>query len=274
MCSVLDVTRSGYYAWKNRQQSQRDKENLYLLEQIQEVYEKSRKNYGAPRIYFALLRKGVCCGRNRVARIMRDNGIIAKTYKRFKRGKGSVVQEVVADNIVNQKFEVDNPNKIWAADITYFGTRTGWLYLAVVMDLYSRKVIGWSMNTVMTDDLTKNALKMAILRRNPKKGVIHHSDRGGQYVSSTFREELEKNHILHSLSRKGNCYDNAVIESFFKTLKTELEYGRQYKTKEEARKRLFEYIEVYYNKQRLHSTLGYLSPQEFEEQHTPNLSVL
>lgn len=273
MCSVLGVTRSGYYAWMNKREGQRDKENKYLLERIRSIYEKSRKNYGAPRIHSALLKENVLCGCNRVARIMRDNGIVAKTYKRFRRGMSLRGQGVMADNIVNQNFAVDVPNRVWVADITYFGTRTGWLYLAVVMDLYSRKIIGWSMSAVMTDELTKKALKMAVLCRNPKKGVIHHSDRGGQYVSSTFREELKKNHIKYSLSRKGNCYDNAVIESFFKTLKTELEYGRRFKSKEEARKGLFEYIEVYYNRQRLHSTLGYLSPQEYEEKHTPNLSV-
>lgn len=273
MCNVLNVTCSGYYAWKKRRQSKRDKYDLYLLEKIQEEYKKSRKNYGAPRIHYALQRKGITCGRNRIARIMRDNNIVAKTYKRFNRAKGLKTEEVIVENKVNQNFKVNNPNKIWAADITYFGTKKGWLYLAVIMDLYSRKIIGWSMDRTMTDELSKKALEMAVSQRTLKEGVIHHSDRGGQYVSTAFRQELDKNQIIQSLSRKGNCYDNAVIESFFKTLKTELEYGRQIENQEEARKKLFEYIEVYYNRQRLHSTLGYLSPQEFEDQCTPNLSV-
>lgn len=271
MCKVLKVTRSGYYEWKNRPQSRRDGEDLRLLGKIQQVYSESRKNYGSPRIYSALAKKGIKCSRKRIARIMRQNGIVAKTYKRFKRGKTVSAKDVSADNLLKQRFVSDKPNKIWTSDITYFGTNSGWLYLAVTMDIYSRKIVGWSMNAAMTELLPKDALNMAIMQRKPPKGLIHHSDRGGQYTSSLFRQELEKNDIVYSLSRKGNCYDNAVIESFFKTLKAEC--SDSFKSREEARLRLFDYIEVFYNRQRIHSTLGDLSPQEFEERCTPSLSV-
>lgn len=273
MCKVLNVSRSGYYAWRNRPQSQRDRKNEELLARIRFIYEKSRKTYGAPRIHAVLNKEGVRCGRNRVARLMRQEGIIPAPHKRYKQNAIFKAQDVTADNLIQRRFKVSKPNRVWASDITCFWTRSGWLYLAVVMDLYSRKVIGWSMRGSMAEDLTMDALNMALLNRGPQNRLIHHSDRGAQYTSHVFRQELEKNGMLCSLSRKGDCYDNAVVESFFKTLKTELMPEKYFKNREDARIRLFNYIEVFYNRQRLHSALGYLSPQEFEAKHTLTLSV-
>ncbi len=269
MCKALNVSSSGYYAWINRPQSQRDKDNEELLKKIRIIYEKSRKTYGAPRIYAALKREGVKCGRNRVARLMRRSSIIPKPHKRYMQNTVFKAQDVAANNIVQRRFKVSKPNKIWASDITCFWTKSGWLYLAVVIDLYSRKVIGWSMGGAMAEDLPKDALTMALLNRRPQNRLIHHSDRGAQYTSYNFRQELEKNNLLCSLSRKGDCYDNAVVESFFKTLKTELNPEEYFKNQKEAKIKLFDYIEVFYNRQRLHSALGYLSPQEFEAKNYP-----
>lgn len=264
MCKTLNVSRSGYYAWRDRPKSNRDIENAKLLERIQQIYTKSRKTYGSPRIYATLVKEGVKCGRNRVARLMRRHKIIPEPHKRFKHNTLFKSEDVVAENLLQRNFTVSAPNRAWVSDITCFWTRKGWLYLAVVIDLYSRKVIGWSMQSSMVEGLPKDALNMAILNRRPQNNLIHHSDQGAQYKSYAFREILEENGIRYSLSRKGNCYDNAVAESFFKTLKTELNPEKYFKDKEDAKNRLFEYIEVFYNRQRLHSTLGYLSPQEFE----------
>lgn len=266
LCKTLNVSRSGYYAWRGRSQSNRDTENAKILERIQQIYAKSRKTYGSPRIHAALVREGVKCGRNRVARLMRRSDIVPEHHRRFKRNMPFKGPDVVAENLLQRNFNTPAPNRAWVSDITCFWTRKGWLYLAVVIDLYSRKVIGWSMQGSMVEDLPKDALNMAISNRMPQGNLIHHSDQGAQYKSYAFREVLEKNGIRYSLSHKGNCYDNAVAESFFKTLKTELNPEEHFRDREDAKNRLFEYIEVFYNRQRLHSTLGYLSPQEFEAQ--------
>lgn len=267
MCNALEVSRSGYYAWKTRSESTRSKKNKLLVERIRRVHADSRRTYGSPRIHKALQNQGILCGRNRIARLMRLNGIIAQRQLRYKRTTLTKSGRVFAENLVKRQFSVGAPNKIWAGDLTCFWTGSGWLHLAVVMDLYSRRIVGWAMSHRMTEELTINAVNMALINRNPENGLVHHSDQGSQYSSQTFRNLLSRHRIQPSMSRLGNCYDNAVVESFFKTLKIELVKERRFKTREEARTMLFEYIEVFYNKKRLHSTLGYMSPTEFESKN-------
>lgn len=264
MCRVLQVSKSGYYAWIGRPMSQRAKTNARLVNEIRTTYVENRKAYGSPRIHVALQKKGILCGHNRVARLMRSNYIIAQRQFRRKRHNVTAHGRTLAVNLVNRNFCVAKPNHVWAADITVLWSGSGWLYLAVVMDLYSRRIIGWAMQKRMTEDLAVNALKMAVDQRKPEGRLIHHSDQGSQYASDSFREELKGHHITPSMSRKGNCYDNAVVESFFKSLKAEIPKEDRSKTREETRSRIFEYIEVFYNRKRLHSTLGYQSPVEYE----------
>ncbi len=264
LCQALQVSRSGYYAWLKRKPSQRARQNRQLLEKIQKAYEQSRKAYGSPRIYRVLRREGVICGRNRVARLMREMGVKAQRQYFYKRNTATNHGRLESRNLVNQQFSVDKPNRVWASDITHFHTKAGWLYLAVVMDLYSRRIIGWSMKATMREDLVIDALEMAVQTRRCKGPEIHHSDQGSQYASKAFMEKLSGYQIDCSMSRKGNCYDNAVVESFFKTLKAELTHVNKLESKEDARYKLFEYIEVFYNRERMHSTLAYQSPVEFE----------
>jgi len=264
MCQVLEVSKSGYYAWIGRPVSQRAKTNARLVNEIKIAYVENRKAYGSPRIHIALQKKGILCGHNRVARLMRLNYIVAQRQFRRKRHNVTAHGRSLVLNLVNRNFHVAKPNRVWAADITVLWSGSGWLYLAVVMDLYSRKIIGWAMQKRMTEDLAINALRMAVDQRMPKRELIHHSDQGSQYASDSFRRELTRCQITPSMSRKGNCYDNAVVESFFKSLKAEICKEDRSKTREETRSRIFEYIEVFYNRKRLHSTLGYESPVEYE----------
>lgn len=244
--------------------SQRAKTNARLVDEIKIAYVENRKAYGSPRIHIALQKKGILCGHNRVARLMRSNYIIAQRQFRRKRHQATAHGRSLAVNLVNRNFHITKPNCVWAADITVLWSGSGWLYLAVVMDLYSRRIIGWAMQKRMTEDLTINALRMAVGQRKPKGELIHHSDQGSQYASDSFRRELTCCRITPSMNRKGNCYDNAVVESFFKSLKAEIPKEDRSKTREETRSRIFEYIEVFYNRKRLHSTLGYESPAEYE----------
>jgi len=207
--------------------------------------------------------RGIRCGKNRVARLMRENGIMAKTKRRFKITTDSKHNLPIAENLLGQDFTADAPNKTWTGDITYVWTRQGWMYLAVVLDLFNREIVGWSMRKRITKDIVTKALAMAIQRKRPQAGLIFHSDRGSQYASNEFRKLLEEHHFVQSMSGKGNCYDNAVTESFFHTLKTELVYFERYKTRSEARQGIFEYIEIFYNRVRRHSYLGYVSPVDF-----------
>ena len=265
MCEVLEVSRSGYYRWRVRKKSKREEENEWLLRHIKLIFELSRKTYGSPSIKNALFDKGITVGKNRVARIMRKNAIYAKTKKKFKVTTNSRHNRPVADNLLNQNFTVTEPNKVWVSDITYIWTDEGWSYLAIVLDLYSRRVVGWAVKERLTDDLVIEAFEMACLNRNPVEGLIFHSDRGSQYASQDFRKMLSGRKFLQSMSGAGNCYDNACAESLFHTLKTELVYFERYRTREEAKTSLFEYIEMFYNRFRRHSTLGYKSPARFEE---------
>jgi len=268
MCHVLGVGRSGYYAWRKRTPSTRAQANKALLALIEAEHQKSRKTYGSPRLHVVLRRKGILCGHNRVARLMRLNGIAAlkrRTYHpRTTQRQPGVVP---APNRLNQDFSATAPNQKWVSDFTYIETGQGWLYLAVVLDLFSRRVIGWSMSQTMDTALVTAALRMALLERRPPAGLLHHSDQGSQYTSSAYRICLSAAAAQLSMSGVGNCYDNAVAESFFGTLKTECVTG-PFSTCALARTTIFEYLEVWYNRQRLHSTLGYFSPIEFEQLFT------
>lgn len=264
MCRVIGVSRSGYYRWRRQPQSRRHKENEKILMEIRESYRNSRKAYGSPRITEDLQAKGIKCSENRVARLMKSNGIVAKAAKKFKATTNSKHNLPVAENLLKQNFESDKPNTVWTSDITYIWTMEGWLYLAVILDLYSRQVVGWAMSDRLTSDFVIKALYQAIGRRRPASGCIFHSDRGVQYASADFTEVLNAHGFIQSMSRKGNCYDNAVTESFFHTLKTEHVYDYRYETRAEATQSIFEYIEMFYNRQRRHSALGYRSPVSFE----------
>jgi transposase InsO family protein len=264
MCHILGVSRSRYYAWRRRSKGPRQRENELLLERIKEAYTLGRRTYGSPRITKELRENGILCGKNRIARLMRLHGIYAKTKRRFRVTTHSHHNLPVAENLLNRQFETDKPNKVWLSDITYIWTQEGWLYLSAILDLYNRQVIGWSMDDRLTQDLVLQALHQALGRRKPDPGIVFHSDRGSQYAGHAFRNVLDQHHFSQSMSATGNCYDNAVMESFFHTLKAESVYFERYRTRAEARQSIFEYIEVFYNRIRRHSSLGYLSPLEFE----------
>ena len=265
MCRVMKVSRSGYYAWSGRPPSRRQGENESLLAAIRDVHGPSRGTYGSPRIQAELVSQGFGCGRNRVARLMRQNSIRAGVKRRFKSTTQSKHGYPIAPDLVRRDFTVAAPNRVWAADLSYIDTAEGWLYLAVILDLYSRQVVGWSMKERLTSAITVDALLQALRHRQPPGGLIVHSDRGGQFACDEFRRLLAAAGAVGSMSRSGDCYDNACAESFFGTLKTELVYRRRYRDRSEARRSIFEYIEVFYNRQRRHSTLGYKSPVEFEQ---------
>jgi putative transposase len=269
MCSTLGVSRSGFYAWLKRQDDEcpRVRENRRLTARITEIHTESRQTYGAPRIHAALQRSGETCGLNRVVRLMKAAGIRAYAHKKFRVSTTDSNHSLpIAENLLEGCFYAGSLNEIWVADITYIPTGEGWLYLASILDLCSRKIVGWSLQATMKTKLVLAALEMALGSRRPPAGLIHHSDRGSQYAAKAYRDALDEHGLVPSMSGKGNCYDNAVKESFFHTLKTELVHRQQYPTREKARASIFEYIEVFYNRQRLHSSLDYRSPVEFEEQ--------
>ncbi len=266
MCRSLGVSTSGFYAWASRSESNRSKENKMLVTQIQSVHTVSRRTYGSPRVHAELQEQGFGVGRNRVARLMRENGIRARGKRRYKNTTDSDHDRRIAPNVLNRKFQVNAPDKAWAGDITYLWTAEGWVYLAVILDLFSRKVVGWALDDHMRTDLVLSALDQALSKRCPTDGLLHHSDRGSQYASKDYQETLKGHAIECSMSRKGNCWDNAVVESFFGTLKVELGANDYWNSRAEARSDVFEYIEVFYNRQRRHSYLGYLSPERFESE--------
>jgi len=263
MCRVVGVARSGYYAWRTRGLSARQQANVALVKQIRDIHEKSRRTYGSPRMYRELIARGLVCGKHRVARLMKEQAIRPRQKRRFVVTTDSGHGRAVAGNHLDRKFDVKTPNTVWAGDITYIPTRQGWLYLAVVLDLASRRVVGWSMGESLERELVIRALQMAVARRRPAAGLMMHTDRGSQYVSEENQALLSEHGIRCSMSRRGNCWDNAVVESFFGTLKTELIEGL-FPSRAAARTAVFRYIEVWYNRQRRHSTLGYLSPLAFE----------
>jgi len=264
MCRVIRASRSGYYGWRKQPQSKREKDNEKILMGIRESHKNSRRAYGSPRITEDLQAKGMRCSENRVARLMKIHGIVGKAKKKFKATTNSKHNLPVAENLLKQNFVTEKPNAVWASDITCIQTLEGWLYLVVILDLYSRQVVGWAMSDRLTSGFVVKALYQAIGRRHPASGCIFHSDRGIQYASTDFRDVLKVYGFIQSMSRKGNCYDNAVAESFFHTLKTEHVYEYRYETRAEARQSIFEYIEMFYNRQRRHSALGYRSPVSFE----------
>lgn len=264
MCRVLQVRRSGYYAWKRPGASEREAEGQRLDEAICRHFEAHKGRYGSPRVTEELKAEGWRVGRPRVAKRMRALGLKARAARKYKATTQSKHNLPVAPNRLEQDFTASAPNQKWVSDITYLWTGEGWLYLAVVLDLYSRAVVGWSMGKRITRDLVIQALTMAIWRRRPKAGLIAHSDRGSQYASNDYQRLLDRHGFLCSMSRKGDCYDNAAMESFFHTLKIEQTEGKNYATRDEARADVFEYIESYYNRKRRHSTLNYLSPCDFE----------
>lgn len=263
MCEVICVSRGGYYSWLRRPESKRNIENRNLKTEIRSIHAESKRIYGSPKVYEELKDRGIRCSLKRVTRLMREDGLYAKTTKKFKATTNSRHSRPVAENILDRRFNQDAPNKAWVSDITYIPTREGWLYLSTIIDLYSRSVVGWGMKERMTTQLVTDAFNMALIKRTPP--LIHHSDRGSQYASEEFQKLLMEHGVQCSMSGKGNCYDNAVAESFFGTLKKELIYFEDYKTRDEAKRSIFEYIEIFYNRKRRHSSLGYKSPVEFEK---------
>jgi transposase InsO family protein len=264
MCRVLKVSRSGFYAWRQRPESEQAKSRRRLIEIIKEIHEESKRSYGSPRVHRELVARGEICCENTVARYMRKNDIVAKTKRKFKQTTDSNHGLPVAKNLLDRDFDQLEPNRVWVSDITYIPTREGWLYLATVLDLFGRKIVGWSMSHRIDRHLVMDALTMAVKNRRPPPNLIHHSDRGSQYASDDFQKLLDEYGMICSMSRKGNCWDNAVAESFFRSLKTELVHHEDFATRDEARLAIFEYIEVFYNRIRRHSSLGYLSPADYE----------
>lgn len=266
MCRVLRVSRSGFYAWQKRQPSAGACRRAELTERIRQVHQQSRSIYGAPRVHRELAAAAVRCSKNTVAKLMRQAGLRSKMHKRFVvRTTDSRHAHPIAVNRLNRQFQQAQPDQAWAADITYIATGEGWLYLAALIDLCSRKIVGWATSDSLASEVACQALQMAVLHRRPCGPVLHHSDRGVQYACDEYQRLLAEQDLQASMSRVGNCYDNAVIESFFGTLKTELVHHEAYPTRAAARQSLFEYIEVFYNRQRRHSTLGYVSPAEYEQ---------
>ena len=267
MCRALEVSRSGYYAFKNRPKSQHRIENEKLLIEIKRIFLENNSNYGSPRIWDQLNNKDrIYCSENRVARIMRVNAIVAIQRRKFRVTTTSKHDYPVWPNVLNRNFTVEKPNSVWVSDITYIWTFEGWLYLAAVLDLFSRGIVGLAMDKTIADTLVTQAMRQAILQRGPAKGLICHSDRGSQYAGNDFKAILAQNEFVGSMSRKGDCWDNAVAESFFHTLKVELIHRNKFRTRDEAKRKIFEYVEMYYNRKRAHSTLGNMSPFAYERQ--------
>jgi putative transposase len=272
MCSALRVSRSGFYAWRGRPESDRKRQDRRLKVEIRAYFRASRCRYGSPMIWEDLREAGFRVSRKRVARLMREDGISRRKRRKFVTTTDSSHGQAVAPNVLDRAFQVSSLDTVWVGDITYIPTRQGWLYLAVLLDLCSRKVVGWSTSESLADELTLEALDRALLERRPKAGLLHHTDRGSQYASYEYQKKLEQRGLVPSMSRKGNCWDNAPIESFFATFKTELVYQQRFATREQARGAIFEYIEVFYNRIRRHASIGNVAPAEFErrfhaEQH-------
>jgi putative transposase len=265
MCRLLDVSASGYYRFQKEPQSARAEQNQRLLGKITMVYQTSRQCYGSPKIMQVLRQQGIRCGRNRITRLMRQAGLASKRRRCFKRTTQADPQHRYSPNHLRQRFVAEQADQVWLSDVTFVATQQGWLYLAAVLDLYSRRIIGWAMGEQMSDSLTTKALQMALRQRKPKPhSLLHHSDRGSQYTSTNYQQLLKSYTIQVSMSSTGNCYDNAPMESFFAQLKTELVHHQRYASRQEAMTSIFAYIEGFYNPCRLHSALDYRSPVQFE----------
>ena len=270
LCRVLGVSRSGFYAWRSREPSAAEVRREELTEQVKQIHAEVKGRYGSPRVHAELVARGATCCVNFVARLMREAGIAAKTKRKFRQTTDSDHALPVAENLLDRDFGPDSPNESWCADITYLPTREGWLYLAVVEDLFSRMVVGWSMGATMTSRLVVDALEMALARRlTGSSALVAHADRGSQYASEHYQRRPSEERIACSMSRRGNCWDNAPMESFFASLKKELVHHEDYATREQARASIFEYIEAFYNRVRRHSALGYVAPAEYERMHNP-----
>lgn len=265
MCHVLEVSTSAFYDWENRGPSQREQKNVKMLAEIEKIHTKPQtEDYGSPRMTIELNARGYQCSESRVAKLMKDNGIKAKRKKKFKITTDSSHKEPISPNLLEQNFSAEAPKRKWVSDLTYIWTLQGWLYLTIILDLFDRRIVGWALSSRMySSQTTMVALKDAVKKERPEPGLIFHSDRGVQYADKEFRKLLKKYEMTQSMSGKGNCYDNAVAESFFRTLKSELVYKFIFATRDVARMKIFEYIEVTYNRFRRHSTLGYLSPWIF-----------
>ena len=268
LCAAFDVSRAGFYAWRQRGPSERDRADATLGEEIGTLFARSRRTDGSPRLHRALRQAGHVCGRHRVARLMRGRRLAGRVRGRRRPfTTNSDPEQPIAPNRLGQRQgAVERPNEVWAADITYVPTDEGWLYLAGVLDLGSRRVVGWAMGESLETSLPMDALQMALGQRQPREGLLHHSDRGSQYASETYRERLAAWKVTPSMSRKGNCYDNAAMESFWSTLKEELVHRTRFESRAQAARAIFDYIETFYNRERLHSALGFISPVEFEKQ--------
>jgi putative transposase len=264
LCQVLEVSPSGYFAWRSRPASLRQREDLVLLAHIRSAFTLSNGTYGSPRMTRELQDEGLKVGRRRTARLMRENGLKARQKRRFKRTTDSQHGFPIAPNLLEQDFSAGRPNLKWNADISYVWTNEGWLYLAVVLDLFARRVVGWAVSDRLHQELALKALRKALAIRRPSAGLIHHADRGSQYCSTAYQAELRKHEIQISMSGKGNCFDNAVVETFFKTLKSELVWRTVFQTKAKAKDAIDRYIDGFYNPVRRHSTLDYVSPVQFE----------
>ena len=266
MAGVLEVSRSGYFQWRHRQVTNREKSNKKLRNKIKQIQKKAKWRYGSPRVTQQLRKRGIKVGENRVARIMRAEGLNRRRRKKFRVTTKSAHKHAPAPNLLDRQFSVATANRVWISDLTYLATAEGWLYLCVILDLYSRRVVGWSMSESLATDMVLRAFWMAVNSRRPPEGLIFHSDRGVQYASGSFRRALVSCRMRQSMSRRGDCWDNACAESFFGSLKSELIEDMIFPTRREAKSAIFEYIEAFYNRQRLHSTLGYCSPAEYEEE--------
>ena len=264
MCTVLKVSRNGYYDWRERPPSKRSQENQRVMTEIERVHERSQQAYGATKTWRELRAEGFTWGRHRIARLRREAGIEARRKRRFRITTQSRAGMVAAKNRLKQRFKAKAVDRVWVGDITFIATAAGWLYLAVLVDLYSRRVVGWAMGDRIDQQLVFDALRMALLQRRVRPGLIHHTDQGRQYASALYLDLLKRHGIIASMSRRGNCYDNAVAESFFSSLKNELIHHSSYRTREEARTAIFEYIEMFYNRKRRHQSLDYLTPVDYE----------
>jgi len=271
MCRVLQVSRSGYYDWDRRKESKRSQQDRVLLEEIRRIHQQTKEAYGATKTWRALNQSGTVCAKHRVARLRRQAGIEARRKRKFRLAYKARNTAPAPPNLLRWPFKADHPDQIWVTDVTFIPTRSGWLYLAVLIDLYTRLAVGWSMKERPNQELVNEALMMAVEQRRPKPGLIHHSDQGILYSSTSYLALLKKYGMLRSMSGKGNCYDNAVAESFFSSLKNEIVHHRNYQTRDEARTEIFEYIELFYNRKRLHQSLNYQTPMNYKsEKMLPN----